>query len=56
MQQLNKAYDQAMLFYEIKTNQDSRKLIKQETIGWHELINQINKEMGRLGWDKGKGR
>ncbi len=56
MQQLNKAYDQAMFFYEVKVNQDSRKLIKQETIEWHELINQINQEMVRLGWDKEKGR
>ena len=56
MQQLNKAYDQGMFFYEVKVNQDSRKLIKQETIEWHQLINQINKEMVRLGWDKEQGR
>ena len=56
MQQLNKAYEQAMFFYEVKVNQDSRKLIKQNTIEWNELINQINKEMYRLGWDKERGR
>ena len=56
MQQLNKAYDQAMFFSEVKINQDSRKLIKQQTIEWHQIIKQIDKEMLRLGWDQVKGR
>ncbi|MEA5537088.1 J domain-containing protein, partial [Crocosphaera sp. XPORK-15E] len=55
IQQLNKAYDQAMFFYEISVTAESRNLLKREVIEYLELIQQIDREMERLKWTKQQG-
>ena len=56
LQQLNKAYDQGMFFHEIRITRQSRELLRKEVIEYSQIIEQIDREMERLGWSKEKGR
>ncbi len=56
LHQLNKAYDQALFFYEVRVKKETRVLLKQDILYYPQIIQQINQQMERIKWTKEQGK